>query len=202
MSGSYTRLSLVLAVAAMAPAATVYTDQTTFQAALDPGFYTETFSLGLGSNQPVFSFTNGTFSYQISSGSGDAYYAFSEFMATYDSNRSLIITFTSGNVYGVGGLFFHTDVQEAVLFNSAMTITLSDGTVENIPLTAGNDYRGFIANVPITSLTISAAGAGLFNSVDNLTVGGLPSQVVPEPSSVALLLGAGALGAWRLRRRA
>ena len=197
-------LSILALAATLLPAASVFTDEATFQAALSPGFYTEAFPFSLANlpqNKPSgLGFSGNGFSYTISTGDGsDLYMSFAEYLATYNSNTALIINFTSGNVYGVGGVFFHTDVFDNTLFGSTLVLTLSDGTIETISPTGGSDYRGFLASAPITSLTISGAGLGLVNTLDNLTVGAAGTGAaapadVPEPSTVALLLGASRRG--------
>jgi hypothetical protein len=104
-------------------------------------------------------------------------------MSTYDQGANLVLTFTSSNVRAVGGDFFLTDLNENWTTGS-FTITLNDGSFENVSLAAGDagtaKFVGFMSDsANITSLTFSGVSAGGYATLDNLYVG----TPVPEAST-------------------
>lgn len=171
-----------------ASAATIHTSQAAFLATVAPGSYLETF----GTAPPDYS-GNG-FAYSLSSPNG--IYFSGSFVGTINSDDPLTITFTAGNPTAVGGEFFHSDITDTFQPGNAITITLSDGTVDTYTPATFSQFRGYTSAGPvITSLTISAPTGGTYLNVDNLIVG----IAVPEPGSALLL--AGALGMTLRRRR-
>ena len=121
-------------------------------------------------------------------------YASGDFFGTSLPNEALTVSFTSGNVYAVGGNFYATDIGDN--FNAvSVTLTLNDGTVATFtPTSVGDSYRGFTSNVAFSSLVMSAPVAALNAGLDNLTV------AVPEPSGW-LMMGLGLAGLLAARRR-
>ena len=75
-----------------------------------------------------------------------------------------------------------------------MSLTLSDGTVENYNNVAGGDFRGFVTSTPISYLTISSLDNGddkEWPTMDHFYVG----NPVPVPGAVFLgILGLSAVG--------
>jgi hypothetical protein len=189
------RLTLAIGLAALSASSfavtTVYTSSAAFLPNLAPASYTESFN-GLPSTPPA-SYTGGTFAYTVSA--ADGLYGSGEFLGTNLPDQALTVTFTSGNVTGVGGNFYATNISD-VFQPVALTLTLSDGTtVTFTPTSAADSYRGFTSSLLITSLTIGAPGASLYAGMDNLTVG-----AVPEPAS-ALLMALGVAGLLAAGRR-
>lgn len=121
-------------------------------------------------------------------------YTSGDFFGTSLPNEALTVSFTSGNVYAVGGNFYATDIGDN--FNAvSVTLTLNDGTVATFtPTSVGDSYRGFTSNVAFSSLVMSAPGVSLNAGLDNLTV------AVPEPTSW-LMMGLGLAGLLAARRR-
>ncbi len=187
-------VALALLSASSLAVTTTYTSSAAFLAQVVPGAYTESFDgLAIPPAGPV-PFSGGAFSYSASA-TGDIYLS-GTFIGTSLSEDALSFSFAGGNVTAVGANFFATNISDDFQPVS-MTLTLSDGTVETFtPSSLLDSYRGFTSTVPITSLVISAPGAGLYAGLDNLTVG-----AVPEPASWALM-GLGVAGLLVARRRA
>jgi hypothetical protein len=186
------RLALFLGIftAGAAHAASVFSDQATFLSSLAPGAYTETFST---TNPPTYLL--GGFGYTASVSSGTIYDS-GTFIGNFNSTASITLTFSTGNVYAVGGNFFVTDTNDVFLANP-ITITLSDGTTDTYTPSSINTFRGYIATVPITTLNMGVTNNGIFNTVDNFVVG----TPIPEPAVTGLLLGTLGLAVRRNRRR-
>lgn len=198
MQTAYRLLSaaaLALASATTFAAATIYTSSASFLANVLPGSYTENFN-GL-TNPPPTAFANGGFSYTVSAPNG--LYASGDFLGTNQIDEALTITFTGNAVTAIGGNFYSSDLDDDFQAVS-MTITLSDGTIEIFtPTSASDSYRGFTAQLPFTSLVISAPGQSLYAGLDNLTIGRSLASV-PEPTSWALVaLAVAGLGIARRR---
>jgi MYXO-CTERM domain-containing protein len=188
-----------LSVAGLATAgtATVFTDMASFMANVLPGSYTNDFAtVPVGDAGPSLNFgpVNG-FSYTISATNGGNLFNDPGIVSTNTATDALVVTFTGAAVTAVGGNFWASDI----LFlptGTDITINLSDGTNVSYTSTGPNDFRGFISDVAITSMTIDAP-EGLGNAwatMDNLTVG----VAVPAPGAVAVLGLAGLAG---IRRR-
>ncbi|MDD2880470.1 MAG: hypothetical protein PHQ58_08530 [Rhodoferax sp.] len=181
-------LALILVSAFSASnAATVHTTSASFLSALNPGYYTENFNTTIGGGTPASGtvFSSGAFSYNMTA-SVSTLYSGSNLFGVFNNTSSLTINFLGGNVNAVGANFFETNVSD-VFLNSSVSISLSDGTALTFTPTSVSDYRGFIADsgVFLTSLTMAAGGTGQWESLDNLTVGNVARNDVPEPASIA-----------------
>lgn len=171
-------------------AATVYTDETTFLGATQPGFYLEDFSgYTYGSfTGPSIDFFQGGWAYTISA--PQDLFSVDGAMSTNVGADPMYVDFTGDDVTAVGGWFYASDF-DGYYIPGDITLTLSDGTVENYSPSGTMAFRGFTSDVPITRLTIETPVD--FPVMDHFYVG-----AVPEPGSLALL-GLGALAL--LRRR-
>jgi len=186
-------LIAIFAVLSMPAMADMYTNETAFEALLQPGYYLEDFDgfvyefiyspLSFG---PV----NG-FSYEASA-SNDLYGSPGA-LSTNTATDPLTITFTGDPVTAVGGLFFGGDINGNTI-PASVIVTLSDGTIESYA-TSGDVFRGFTSTMPISYLTISTiddGGGYEWPTMDHFYVG---SVVVPVPAAVLLgILGIGAVG--------
>ncbi len=200
----FTSLVLGAAAVAAAPAfaaTTTYTTPASFLAQVAAGAYTNTFTGGSDA-QASFSFSGGGFAYAVSAPAvllNDATYVSGTAIGNFYSNNTLTVTFTGGGPTAVAGDFFINDVNDRFRAEP-VTVTLNDGTtITYIPSSESDGFRGFISNVAITSLTMSAAGPGFYNTIDNLIVG-TALAAVPE-TGTWLMMGLGLVGLARLRRR-
>ena len=182
---------------------TVHTSLASFLASTQGPLYTETFPFV--PSAPSFSFSSLGFGYTVTTGGGNVYRGslLGTFIGNSTANRSLLFTFTTGNVTAVGGNFFLTGTTDNLLTGN-ISISLSDGTLASFTGSSVSDFRGFTTTgAVITSLTLAAPSGSLFNSADNIVVGLASASVVPEPSTY-LLVGVGLtalLGVARRRNR-
>ena len=172
--------------------ADVYTDEATFVAMLQPGYYLENFNdfIYQPYESPLpFGPVNG-FSYNASA-PGHLWGCIGA-LSTASDLELLTITFTGDPVTAVGGLFFGTD-NDGYTIPSYVTVTLSNGTIESYE-TTGDVFRGFTSTIPISYLTIDTIYPGVANvwpTIDHFYVG----NVVPVPGAVLLgMLGLSAVG--------
>ncbi len=173
-------------------ATTTYTSSASFLTAVGLATaYTEDFNLANPPAGPA-PFSGNGLAYTVAAPSD--LYASGEFLGTSAPDEALTVSFTSGNVYAVGGNFYATDFGDN--FQSvSVTVTLNDGTFATFtPTSVGDSYRGFKSNVAFSSLVMSAPGVSLYAGLDNLTV------AVPEPTSW-LMMGLGLAGLLAARRR-
>jgi hypothetical protein len=173
-----------------APAATIFSDQSAFVAALQPGFYLEDFSgFSGGFLSAPHDFSQGGFAYTASATQGlFVVSSISNALSTNVSNDPLTFDFTSGNVTAVGGLFYPTAL-DGSLATGNIELALSDGTDVNLTDPGITSFTGFITSggVLITSLTVSPQSTQ-FATVDNFYVGAAATpEAVPEPSMGAFL---------------
>jgi hypothetical protein len=98
-------------------------------------------------------------------------------LSTNYSADQILVTFTGAPVTAVGGNFYANDgFFGSPVVGNAVVVTLSDGTVETFTTQSADDFRGFTASVPITSIAIDTPNPGnLFDqswaTLDNLIVG-------------------------------
>lgn len=176
--------ALALALSSVSAFATTvtYTSSAAFLGNVASGSYTETFG-GL-SNPSSGVFSSGSFSFTASASNG--LYVSGDFLGTNQPDEALTISFTGAAVTAVGANFFATDFSDTFQ-PVAMTLTLSDGTVETFtPTTVAGSYRGFTSTAAITSVVITSAGTSLYPGIDNLTIG-TATNPVPEPGAWALM---------------
>jgi hypothetical protein len=197
----------LLGVASLANAQTItYTNQSTFLANVAPGYYLENFN----------SLNNGTFySAPLNfSGNGFAYTATAtnglygaagnggSSLSTNVATDPIVFTFTGAPVTAIGGNFFGSDINGN--FSAAnINITLSNGFTTTLTTPSLTAFNGFtVSSGSISTLTVSSVqpqSGFRWPTVDNLIVG-TAATAVPEPGSIALLVGAG-IGGLMIRRR-
>jgi hypothetical protein len=194
---------MLLAFAAPLPAAdfTVYTDKTTFLAAVSPGYYTETFNslngyyaspftLHSGAEQFVAQATGGLYTGAVNS---------DQVMSTNSIATALDFTSFAGSPTAIGGYLFATDPSFNVV-NGIINANLNSGAATfSVTTSSSTNFIGFVStqNTPITLL--SFGGPANFITANDLVVG--KALAVPEPSTYALAAIASGVMAYLARRR-
>lgn len=174
-----------------------YTSQSSFTAAIDSGYFTQTFnSIGFGSKPSPMDLSGGGYTISAATTKSTFYNTGSGldvWLSTNESATGIIFTFSGTLPTAVGGNFF--------LSNSAgnptggpITVELSDSTQINLASTSSTSFAGFTSDVGITSLTVLTPNAPDYATVNDLIVGQGATSAVPEPSSLALA-GCGIAGA-------
>jgi len=150
----------VLLIPSFVSAATVYTEEAAFLAALAGPYFLEEFngytygsytepSLLLGPDVNGFACTITPWPV------GDTLYSGDGNMSTNLAADAMRATFTGTPVYATGGWFFAGDISGNYI-SQEVTITLSDGTTHTFTPPNGATFLGFIADVPLTYINIEA----------------------------------------------
>jgi len=141
-------------------------------------------------------FTGGTGDYAWKASSATGVLGQAGVVQTVVATDTLKFDFSSGNVYGIGGLFHYVDAAGAYK-SGLMKIKLSDGTSFIRSISSQTTFSGFITTgASIASLELSHIGSTgvTFSAAEALTIG-----YVPAPGAFALL---GLAGLVSRRRRA
>jgi hypothetical protein len=141
-------------------------------------------------------FTGGTGDYAWKASSATGVLGQAGVVQTVVATDTLKFDFSSGNVYGIGGLFHYVDAAGAYK-SGLMKIKLSDGTSFIRSISSQTTFSGFITTgSSIASLELSHIGSTgvTFSAAEALTIG-----YVPAPGAAALL---GLAGLASRRRRA
>jgi hypothetical protein len=193
---------------------TVYTNEASFTAQLQPGYYQEGFDYApwtsLNYVPDPSPFTGGSgWNYNLSSvnpnvglqgvlnpggvaGGGAVRTQYNVEASLNDKGGTIQIDFTGTLPMAVGGIFWATNIRGIAVSGENVTLTLvSGGTFTYNDDSNWPAFTGFISDSPIASMSIYVAD---FATMDNFIVG-----TVPEPATMCLL-GLGALGLLRKRR--
>lgn len=199
-SGSAAALAVAVAAgSAFAGSATVYTDSASFLANVAAGYYLNGFDDAVPGPSGDLSYSQNGFSYTVGTQTGAVSGLYNDvgLISTDNAGDSIVVNFTSGNVFAVGGNFWATDIS-VFPTGTGMTVTLNDGSTVSYTSTGPSDFRGFVSDTAISSITIDApddlSGTPFWATMDNLYVG----AAVPAPAAGAVFGLAGLAG---LRRR-
>lgn len=193
-------MATAAAGAMSANAAAVFTSEASFLSAIQPGSYLNDFnditvfgdlgaSASYSGGSPTFAYTitappTGLFGV-LPGGNGA--------MSTGSPGDNLTVTFTSGNVTAVGGLFFLTE-EFGDTTPGSVTIALSDSTSYTY---SSANFRGFVTSAGgplITSLSIDSPGGINYPTMDHFYAGAAVPVTAPVPEPSTWLAGLGALG--------
>jgi len=157
---------------------------------------TQNFSTFSGSYVPGLSGGSGDYAWTATAASG-VFVDASSNARTQAHSDTLVFTFSSPNVYSVGGNFFNLKA-DGTQKDGIMKIRLSDGTNFIRTVTNTTTFSGFVSDgLNITSVEISHAGSSAANSF--VASGGFNIGAVPAPGAMALV---GLAGFIARRRRA
>lgn len=139
----------------------VYTDRAAFIAALAPGYIKNGFDDVAHGASGGLNYAEAGFEYLVYTqfGASGALYNGAGFVSTDRVSDKIVIYFFGGApVTAIGGNVWSSDFS---LRPTAGTITLrlDNGTTETLSSNGPDDFRGFIADAPIFSLTIDAPDA-------------------------------------------
>lgn len=199
--------SLVASSSASA-ALTVYTSQASFLSAIAPAGV-DTFSDLSITDATASPMARRAGSYTYVATSTTSFYGAgtpaNPWLSTNAATDSITFSGFSGGVSAIGGLFFGSNVSGAFATGTIM-LTATDSLGATLTQTLTNatvtSFLGFTSSGRVTSLVVTAVSptSSVWPTVDNLT---LSVVAVPEPQSVALMLGGlGLLGLLRRRLRA
>lgn len=175
----------------------VFTNRAAFLNALAPGYFEDNFqSVVPGTNVASLVRAGPGFTVSHTSPGFSVYGTSGGEIGAFTNTGGMLATMDPGTVSAVGANFFLTTIDD-LFAPGKLTISLNQsGLTTNIDITPTDkttgSFLGFISDVPVVSLSVSAGSAGKFTTYDNFIVG------VPEPQGL-LWLG---LAAWLVRRRA
>jgi hypothetical protein len=179
---------------------TVYTEESSFLGAIQPGYYLEDFGAFIGGNEGTsldFGPVNG-FAYTLSASNG--LYSGLGIMSTNYTSDQMNIAFTGSDVTAVGGDFWLTDKTFGNL-TASIVLSLSDGTQFILPDADITKFLGVISDgAAYTSMSFNSTffNDNQYPTIDNIYAG----AAVPAPAAVLLgIFGAGLVG-WLKRKRA
>lgn len=203
----FTSLAGILTLTGMVRADTIFTSQAAFLAAIEPGYYLETFDSlpQYTAGDGIEDFSMPPFSYRATNQSGFFHVGppGDTWMSTIFADEDIVFTFNGAPVTAVGGFFFLTDF-DGFVTGGTVTVTLNNGTTFSVSNATETSFIGFTTDIPILTLTLTPDQSGQFftwPTANDFIVGvASPQQAIPEPASV-VLAGLGIAGFAGLARR-
>jgi hypothetical protein len=202
-------LALLGAVGASQAAITVYTSQAAFNAAVALTG-TDTFnSLAVGTLASPATRSAGSFGYtatatQVDNVTPDDFFVTGtdRRLGTDYFDSSMLFGGFTGGVSGIGGNFFATDFNNALLTAATITLVATDNsgsTTSSVINPTLTTFYGFVSTGSMVSLKVSVVQTTgqRWANVDNLVL----ASAIPEPGTYALMLGGLALVAGVARRK-
>lgn len=200
----------LLAQVSLVSAATVYTDETSFLAQLNPQYYLEDFSNytygdPLDGSQPTANYgTVNGYSWSASVPNNSPYagvvglFSLPNALTTFAAEDELTINFTGNPVTALGGIFASTDINGDVI-QETVTVTLSDNTTVSL---TGSGFLGFTSEFAISYLTIDGVDTPNSNwpLLSHFYTGSAEIAAVPAPAAF-WLFGSGLLGLFSIKQR-
>jgi hypothetical protein len=199
---------LLACASATHAAITVYTTPASFAAATS-AVATDTFNgepLG-GPNFPHVG-TAGPYGYSADATFDGIYFVGSVadvWLSTTSPAETVTFYDLTGGASALGGNFFATDFDGAVLPGLQMTLSASNGpdtVTHTLFNSSAASFVGFVSDQPLLRMTVDAAtptSGDSFATVNDLRLG-LVASAVPEPATWALMLAGVGLVGTRLRR--
>lgn len=171
---------------------TIYNTQASFLAAINPGFYTETFqSLSISGTTPSpLNFSSGPFSYTAGLPTGQLFFGAGttgdHWLSTNTATDAVTFTF-AGGITAVGGFFFSSN-SAGLAATGSVNVGTNLSSTQLLTNTTPTTFIGFTSPTPFTTLTLAAVQPPtgfLWPTANDFTVGTIAA--VPEPATVALM---------------
>lgn len=201
--------ALLAATGASQAAITVYTDQTSFLAAvINPGVDGfNGFSI-IGSTPSPITRTAGDYGYTADTGPAGSFFGAGSpanpWLSTNTATDTVSFFNFTGGVAALGGNFFGSEISGLFAPGSVtLTATDADGTVtQTIVNATTSSFVGFVSSTgtlaSATLASVQPTTGFLWPTADNLTL----AAPIPEPETYALMLaGLGLMGFMARRRR-
>jgi len=175
----------------------VFTNRAAFLDALAPGYFEDNFqSVVPGSNVTSLVRMGQGFTVTHTSPGFSVYGTSGGEIGAFTNTGGMLASMDLGTVSAVGANFFLTTIDDLFAPGKLTISLIQSGLTTNMDITpidkTTGSFLGFISDVPVVSLSVSAGSAGKFTTYDNFIVG------VPEPQGL-LWLG---LAMGFMRRRA